>query len=263
MKKWHLPALLAALVVLLIGSYGFTSQKSSHWVNSTTPTIFIHGYGSSYHAEETMVMRARRSNITSTVVLARVDNDGNVKLSGPSIKGKRNPIVEVNLENNRQTDMNEGARYINNVIQALQKRDGIKSYNLVAHSMGNMDAFSYVARYGTQPGAPVLKKQVVLAGGGLTGWSRQGGTLPASITGNLGQLKDTYPHAKVLNIAGDKGDGSDGRFPNAASKSVKDMLGDRPKSYQFVMYKGKTYTHSNLHENQKVSNRINNFLWGK
>ncbi|HIX34928.1 MAG TPA: alpha/beta hydrolase [Candidatus Limosilactobacillus merdigallinarum] len=41
------------------------------------------------------------------------------------------------------------------------------------------------------------------------------------------------------------------------------MLGDRPKSYQFEMYKGKQYTHSNLHENQKVSNRINNFLWGK
>ena len=153
------------------------SQKSSHWVNSTT-TIFIHGYGSSYHAEETMVMRARFNNITSTVVLARVDNDGNVRISGPS-------IVEVNLENNRQTDMNEGARYINNVIQALQKRDGIKSYNLVAHSMGNMDAFSYVARYGTQAGAPVLKKQAVLAGG-LTGWSRQGGTLPSSFTGNLG-----------------------------------------------------------------------------
>lgn len=183
-KNGAFSALLAALIRLLTSSYGFMSQKSSHWVNSTT-TIFIHGYGSSYHAEETMVMRARFNNITSTVVLARVDNDGNVRISGPSIKGKRNPIVEVNLENNRQTDMNEGARYINNVIQALQKRDGIKSYNLVAHSMGNMDAFSYVARYGTQAGAPVLKKQAVLAGG-LTGWSRQDGTLPSSITGNLG-----------------------------------------------------------------------------
>lgn len=262
MKKWRLPALLIALVLLLIGSYGFKSQKRSHWVNSTTPTIFVHGYGSSYHAEETMVKRARKNNITSTVVLARVDQDGNVKLSGPSIKNKRNPIVEVNLANNKQVDMNEGARYIDNVVKALQKRDGIKDYNFVAHSMGNMDVFSYLSKYGSQDGAPVLKKQVVLAGGGITGWPNKN-PMSSSMEELMGQLKNNYPHAKVLNIAGDKGGGTDGRVPNSASRSIKAMLGDRPKSYQFVMYKGKTYTHSNMHENEKVFNRFAEFLWGK
>lgn len=262
MKKWRFPALLVALALLLVGSYGFKSQKRSHWVDSTTPTIFVHGYGSSYHAEESMVKRARKDKVTSTVVLARVDENGKVKLSGPSIKGKRNPIVEVNLADNKQTGMNKGAAYVNNVVRALQKRDGIKDYNFVAHSMGNMDVFSYLSKYGSQPGAPVLKKQVVLAGGGMTGWSHRR-PISGTMQTIMGQLKDNYPQGKVLNIAGDRGDETDGKVPNAASRSVKDMLGDRPKSYQFVLFKGKQYTHSNLHENQKVSNKINEFLWGK
>lgn len=93
--------------------------------------------------------------------MARVDKNGQVKISGDKIAGQRNPIVEVNLANNKQSDMAEGAKYIRNVIQALQKRDHITKYNFVAHSMGNMDAFSYLNDYGTQSGMPELKKQVV------------------------------------------------------------------------------------------------------
>lgn len=259
MKKWRITALMMLLLAVFAGGYGFTN--SSRWVKSTTPTIFVHGYGSSYHAEEDMVNRARKDGVTKTVVLARVDRDGDVKLSGPSIKNKRNPIVEVNLANNKQVNMDIGAKYIYNVVQALQKRDGIKSYNFVAHSMGNVDVFSYISKYGSQNGAPTLKKQVVLAGGGLTGWHRD--QLSDTMREHMGNLKTNYPHAKVLNIAGNAGKGTDGRVPNSASRTVKDMLGDRPASYKLVMFKGSQYTHSGLHNNQKVSNTINQFLWGK
>ncbi len=252
--------LLFALMITV--SFGFTKRNQNQWVNSKTPTIFVHGYGSSYNAEKYMVNHARKAGVTSTVVLARVDKNGSVKLSGPSIKNKRNPIVEVNLANNKQVDMNEGARYINNVVLALQKRDGIKSYNFVAHSMGNMDVFAYLSKYGSQSNAPKLKKQVVLAGGGLGGWGNDN-RMSSSMKDLMGQLKDNYPHAKVLNIAGNSGQGTDGRVPNSASRSVKAMLGDRPQSYRYVLYEGSQYTHSNLHENAKVANRINRFLWGK
>lgn len=251
-------ALLVAIMTLV--SFGFTSRQHQ-WVNSHTPTIFVHGYGSSYNAEKYLVNSARRAGVTSTVAVARVAKDGTVKISGPSIKNKRNPIVEVNLANNKQINMNEGARYINNVVLALQKRDGIKDYNFVAHSMGNMDVFAYIAKYGHQSSAPQLKKQVVLAGGGLTGWSSD--RLSSSMKDLMGQLKDNYPHAEVLNIAGNAGHDTDGRVPNAASRSVKDMLGDRPRSYRFVLYQGSQYTHSNLHENAKVARTVNEFLWKK
>ncbi len=262
LKKLRMIGGLLLFALMITVSFGFTKRNQNQWVNSKTPTIFVHGYGSSYNAEKYMVNHARKAGVTSTVVLARVDKNGSVKLSGPSIKNKRNPIVEVNLANNKQVDMNEGARYINNVVLALQKRDGIKSYNFVAHSMGNMDVFAYLSKYGSQSNAPKLKKQVVLAGGGLGGWGNDN-RMSSSMKDLMGQLKDNYPHAKVLNIAGNSGQGTDGRVPNSASRSVKAMLGDRPQSYRYVLYEGSQYTHSNLHENAKVANRINRFLWGK
>lgn len=262
LKKLRMIGGLLLFALMITVSFGFTKRNQNQWVNSKTPTIFVHGYGSSYNAEKYMVNHARKAGVTSTVGLVRVDKNGSVKLSGPSIKNKRNPIVEVNLANNKQVDMNEGARYINNVVLALQKRDGIKSYNFVAHSMGNMDVFAYLSKYGSQSNAPKLKKQVVLAGGGLGGWGNDN-RMSSSMKDLMGQLKDNYPHTKVLNIAGNSGQGTDGRVPNSASRSVKAMLGDRPQSYRYVLYEGSQYTHSNLHENAKVANRINRFLWGK
>lgn len=97
------------LILLVVGLAGCTSQqKQKKWVNSTTPTIFVHGYGSSSRAEDSMVAAARKAGVTDTVVQAQVKADGRVTLHGPSIKGKRNPIVQVNLQNNRNTDMAEG-----------------------------------------------------------------------------------------------------------------------------------------------------------
>ncbi|WP_050755772.1 alpha/beta hydrolase [Limosilactobacillus coleohominis] len=262
-KKGSLIGIVATVVVLLGGGGAFAKQQAAkQWVNSTTPTIFIHGYGSSYHAEESMVKAAQKAGVTKSVALARVDKNGQVKISGDKIAGQRNPIVEVNLANNKQSDMAEGAKYIRNVIQALQKRDHITKYNFVAHSMGNMDAFSYLNDYGTQSGMPELKKQVVIAGGGLSGWTRDSANVE-KMRSHMDNLKNVYPHADVLVIGGNTGNGSDGRVPNAATRSVREMLGDRPASFRIKMFQDKQYTHSGLHENKQVFKLINNFLWKK
>lgn len=262
MKKWFGIGLMCLIGMFVLTACG-TQQASQKRVNSSTPTIFIHGYGSSSRAENSMVNAARRAGVTRTVVNADVSTDGHVTVAGPTMRGKRNPIVKVNLANNKNTNMAEGARYIRNVIVALQKRDDIKSYNFVAHSMGNTDAFSFINDYGSQPGMPKLKKQVVLAGAGLSG-ARDGDAFK-QIGQHMTNLKNNYPHAKVLNIAGNLDDGShsDGRIPNDASRAVKQMLGDRPASYRFVMLHGKKAQHSQLHENPRVFKLINNFLWGK
>ncbi len=158
--------------------------------------------------------------------------------------------------------MAEGARYIYNVVRKLQREDHITSYNVVGHSMGNTDIFAFLNDYGDQAGMPKLKKQVVLAGAGLTA-ARRDQDLYQQIATHLKKLKNNYPHAKVLNIIGDKGGGTDGRIPNSASRSVKQMLGDRPASYRQVMIHGKNAQHRKLHENPQVFKLINNFLWAK
>lgn len=61
-KKGSLIGIVATVVVLLGGGGAFAKQQAAkQWVNSTTPTIFIHGYGSSYHAEESMVKAAQKA----------------------------------------------------------------------------------------------------------------------------------------------------------------------------------------------------------
>ncbi|WP_295729373.1 alpha/beta hydrolase [uncultured Limosilactobacillus sp.] len=263
MKNWSLMWLVAAMVVVVSSGLALAKQRSTQqWVHSTTPTIFIHGYGSSYHAEESMVKAAKQAGVTKTVARATVAKDGQVTISGDRLAGKRNPIVEVNLVNNKQTDMAEGAKYIRNVILALQKRDQLTKYNFVAHSMGNMDAFSYLNDYGSQSGMPKLQKQVVIAGGGLSGWTRDRSNVE-KMRQHMDNLKQVYPHAHVLVIAGNTGHGSDGRVPNAATRSIRAMLGERPASFRIQMFNGKQYNHSSLHENQRIFKLINNFLWQK
>lgn len=259
-KRWVL--LLTALAIVVLAGCGNSQAQQKKWVNSTTPTIFVHGYGSSSRAENSMVRAAKRAGVTSTVAHAQVAPNGHVTLSGPSIRGKRNPIVQVNLQDNRNTNMAEGARYIYNVVRKLQREDHITSYNVVGHSMGNTDIFAFLNDYGDQAGMPKLKKQVVLAGAGLTA-ARRDQDLYQQIATHLQKLKNNYPHAKVLNIIGDKGGGTDGRIPNSASRSVKQMLGDRPASYRQVMIHGKNAQHRKLHENPQVFKLINNFLWAK
>ncbi len=260
MKKWWVNLLLVLLVIGLAGCTSRQSQKK--WVKSTTPTIFVHGYGSSSRAEDSMVAAARKAGVTDTVVQAQVKADGRVTLHGPSIKGKRNPIVQVNLQNNRNTDMSEGGRYIRNVVWKLKKEDGIKTINLVGHSMGNTDNFAFLNDYGQEQGMPRLKKQVVLAGAGMTGAPVNNQVFQRMLT-HLQDLKNNYPHAQVLNIMGDKGGGTDGRIDNKASRSVKQMLGNRPASYRQVVIHGAKAQHSKLHENPRVFKLINQFLWGR
>lgn len=260
MKKQWVNLLLILLVVGLAGCH--RQQATSKWVNSTTPTIFVHGYGSSSRAEDSMVAAARKAAVTDTVIQAQVKADGRVTLHGPSIRGKRNPIVQVNLQNNRNTNMAEGGRYIRNVVWKLKQVDGIRTFNVVGHSMGNTDIFAFLNDYGQDKGMPRLKKQVVLAGAGLAG-APVNSEVYQQIASHMSNLKDNYPHAQVLNIIGDKGGQTDGRIPNQSSQSIKEMLGERPASYRQVVIHGANAQHSKLHENPRVFKLINQFLWGK
>lgn len=259
-KVWV--GLLTVLTVGILAGCGNQQAKEKKWVASSTPTIFVHGFGSSFRAENSMVDAARRAGVTSTVIQAQVAKNGRVTLNGPSIRGKRNPIVQVNLQDNRNTNMAAGGRYVRNVVLKLKREDGVKSFNVVAHSMGNTDVFAFLNDYGDQAGMPKLKKQVVLAGAGMANAPVDNAVFQ-QIQRHMSKLKDNYPHAQVLNIIGDKGGGTDGRIPNESSRSIKQLLGDRPASYKQVVIRGKQAQHSKLHENPRVFKLINNFLWGR
>ncbi|KRM01716.1 alpha/beta hydrolase [Limosilactobacillus gastricus] len=285
MKKQKLTiiGLIIVVVAVIVGFAWVKTSKAQRYVQSTTPTLFFHGGGSSYHAEEHMVNAAKRAGVTNTVIRANVDPNGKVTLSGSMTKHSINPIVEVNYENNRQLDYSQHGRWAANVVKLLQKRYGIKQVKMVGHSLGNISIIYYELQNAQKKSMPKVVKQVDIAGhfAGLN-FSQ----VPASIrqpaglkldskTGKPNQMNATYQEmtklrqvlpknqVQVLNIYGDIGGQTDGTVPNVSSLSLKYLIASRAKSYREVKITGKQARHSKLHSNAKVDRALINFLWSK
>ena len=89
---------------------GCSSQSNSSGKKikiTSTPILFFHGGGSSYHAEEHMVRAAEKAGVTKSLIRANVKKSGKVTLTGTWPKDTKNPICEVNYEDNRQLDFNK------------------------------------------------------------------------------------------------------------------------------------------------------------
>lgn len=269
---------------LLFGGWFIVEQTlrdtaSQQYEKTTTPTLFLHGYGSSYRAEEQMTKAIVKAGVTKNVIRANVAKDGSVKLSGVLPQNAYNPLVEVDFSDNKQADQHKNGKYLKNVLVKLQKTYGFKRFNVVAHSMGNMAVAYYMLDNATDKSLPKLQKQVDLAGhyNGILGVNGEPKTYALQENGvpydqteaykELSALKDKYPKAQVqvLNIYGDLDDGSnsDGRVNNDSSKALAALLKERARSYQELEIKGSDGQHSKLHESTKVDRAIIDFIWKK
>lgn len=272
--------LLALIIIVVAGAVGMSVKRANaakQYIHSTTPTFFVHGWGSSYHAEQHMANAAKNAGVTDTIIWANVSKNNRVTFHGNIPKGARNPIIEVNIADNKQMSYTRNGRYVYYVINAATNKWHFKRMNLVGHSMGNLDIAYYLLDYGQRPNLPKLNKHVAMAGhfdGGIGfGWPK-GTTLDAdgkpskyeSHFKELEKLRTTYPKgAKVLNIYGDVQDGthSDTEVPVDSAKTMKYLVSPRAGSYQEKEITGKKAQHSALHRNPQVDKILINFLWGK
>ncbi|WP_367341345.1 alpha/beta hydrolase [Limosilactobacillus sp.] len=285
---------LVLAFVIIIGGIFFAGRfihrsiHSKQYISSTTPTLFVHGWGSSYRAERQMVNYAKNEGVSNTVVRADVAKSGHVSWHGSIPRGARNPIIEVNLLDNKSItsakDNNAKgyqhvSRYVTDVVLAMQKKYHFQKMNLVGHSMGNMQIAYYILDHGNDPHMPTLEKQVSIAGH-YNGLNAIGNAKHYKIISqSLGKpnhmvseykgllkLRHNYPQtAKVLNIYGDLKDGShsDGQVPVNSAKSYKYLVKPRAKSYHELEITGRMGQHSKLHENKQVDRALVNFLWKK
>lgn len=222
------------------------------------------------------------AGVTKSVIRAEVDGNGRVTLIGSWPKGAKNPICEVNYENNRQLDFNKHGVYATNVVKALQKQYGIKKINMVGHSLGNISIIYYMLQNGKNKKMPQLQKEVNIAGhfagltfDGLPSVIKQPVGMKLDKNGKPNKMNATYKQmtqartaypknqVQVLNIIGDIGNNSDGRVENVSSLSLKYLVADCAKSYQVVKIKGKNAQHSKLHNNSQVDKVLIKFLWNK
>ncbi|WP_239709642.1 MULTISPECIES: alpha/beta hydrolase [unclassified Mammaliicoccus] len=287
-KLWILG--MGIIILMIVGIMIMTKPSNEHhattvkstdstYINSQIPTLFLHGYAGSANSEKYMVQQAKKKGVTKEVITAYVSDDGQVELKGKLKKEETNPIVQIELENNKQGDLDLNAEWFKNVLSKLQSEYGIKKFNFVGHSMGNLSFAKYMLKYGDDETLPQLNKEVNIAGtfNGVLNMNEQVNEISVDRSGkpsrmnppypDLQQLKDIYKgqEIEVLNIYGDIQDGtnSDGRVSNSSSKSLKYLLGNSPKSYKESKYEGKTAQHSELHENKQVANEIVEFLWGR
>ena len=271
--------LFIALVTLFLVSKLQTRElNSSDYIQSRTPTLFFHGYGSSANAEKHMVEAARQAGVTQTIVTATVDRHAQVTLKGDIPKNAVNPIVMVEFEDNRNANYAQDGEYAAAVVRELQARYGFKKMNFVAHSMGNMSILFYLLEHGQNEELPQLQKQVNIANhvNGLEGMDLPANlTILDSKTGKPSAMSDSYQkllglreiypqdQVDVLNIYGDFKNQSDGSVLNVSSRSLKYLVIDNAKSYQEKRVTGPLAQHSQLHENPEVDRLLIAFLWAK
>ncbi|WP_407886398.1 alpha/beta hydrolase [Levilactobacillus sp. N40-8-2] len=253
------------------------SNKQSTTVNVANnyqPTLFFHGWGSSYHAENQMARSLVNAGLTNTVIRAMVSKQGKVTLSGQFHQDDHRPIVEVGFEDNRNGSAQQWGRWATAVVVKLQQTYHIKTFNMVGHSMGNMAIMFYLKQQ--KANLPKLQKQVDIAGhfNGILGMNDEPNRMKLNRAGKpdkmqadykaLLSLRKTYPKNQiaVLNIYGDKNDGShsDGSVSNASSRSLRYLVADRAKSYQEHRIVGANAQHSKLHDNLQVDRLLISFL---
>lgn len=279
-KKNRLVGLL--VISLLVGGLSGCARHrpTSNYVQASTPTLFFHGGGSSYHAETHMVQAAENAGVTTSVTRAMVSKTGHVKLVGTWRHGAINPIVEVNYANNRELDFNRHGRWAKNVVVALQKRYHIRSFNMVGHSLGNISLIYYSLQNSRRSQLPQLQKQVNIAGHfaglnfkGVPVSIRQPADLKLNAQGKPNHMNATYKQmtnlrlvfprrVRVLNIYGDIGGQTDGTVPNVSSLSLKYLVADRARTYTERRFTGRQARHSRLHDNPQVDQTLIKFLWG-
>lgn len=283
MRKRSIIALSSFLFIALVSLFLIYNRQtkglnSRDYIQSSTPTLFFHGYGSSANAEKHMTEAARQTGVTQTIITATVDRHAQVTLKGDIPKDAVNPIVMVEFEDNRNANYAQDGEYASAVVRELQARYGFKKMNFVAHSMGNMSILFYLLEHAQNEELPQLQKQVNIANhvNGLEGMDLPANlTILDSKTGEPSAMSDSYQkllglreiypqdQVDVLNIYGDFKNQSDGSVLNVSSRSLKYLVIENAKSYQEKRVTGPLAQHSQLHENPEVDRLLIDFLWGK
>jgi len=266
-------------VILILKNYG----NNQHHVRSNTeeaiPTFYLHGYKGSADSGNFLVNSAIKSGASKEVLQAYVSSDGKVTFDGNLTSKSQYPIIKIKLEDNNNENIEKNAKWIRNAIVATNYQYNFEKFNFVAHSMSNKSFSYYMLNYGDDEQLPKLNKEVNLAGNFNGEVDVNGKKLNIKLDKNgkpnkmmddykeLRAMKHHYPEnkVKVLNIYGDVQDGtnSDGRVTNVSSHSLKYLLEDSVASYETFKVYGPNAAHGKLANNEKVQDKINEFLWNK
>lgn len=252
-------------------------QRQQQHRQATIPTFYLHGYSGTANSTNSMIRYATKNSDAHKVFTAVVEKDGKVTLKGNWSKTVSRPIIQVIFRDNRNNNFKVTQAWFKNVLIAVNRRHSFKSFNAVAHSMGNLTLMYYELYNGTNRQLPQLQKQINLAGhfDGILGIDDKANQNVLKASGKPQILNSYYKdqlarrqnfpkdQVDILNIYGNLNDGSnsDGDVTNVSSQSLRYLLRGRFRSYEEFRVFGPKAQHSQLHENEQVDKQISNFLW--
>lgn len=126
---------------------------------TTTPTLFLHGYGGTVNSFKGMIQRLEDS--AQKELTLTVDVNGQVQADGELTKKADNPIVQVLFADNKNNEWNQ-TEWIKACLTYLQSTYGIDKVNIVGHSMGGVSGLRYLATYGQDQSLSQVQKFVAL-----------------------------------------------------------------------------------------------------
>ena len=289
-KKWLIGLSILGLLLITIVLFHAFEQKNSHTATDevssantekahfkATPTIYLHGYGAGARSSAGMIAYAEQHNDAHKVLTAKISPAGKVELQGNWPRKTKRPLIQVILQDNKNSNYYTTREWFYNLILCLKQKYHIKQYNTVAHSMGNIMTLAYQLKYGKDSNLPRLKKQVNLGApfNGIIGIDEEPNHNYLLKNGRPKYMTQSYKYflmhrhsfpnnVSILNIFGNKEDGtnSDDDVSCVSAQSLRYLLRGKG-NYHEIEIKGANGQHSKLHENYKVDRIIGQFLWSK
>lgn len=253
-----------------------TKKVESPYLQTTTPTFYVHGFQGSAKSTNTLIEHATKQADAHKVLVATVASDGTINYSGEWHQGRTNPIIQVVFTNNIALYSTQSA-WLLTIIQTLARRYHFNQYNVVAHSAGNVATVNMLMTANKPSDFPKIEKFVSIAGcyNGIIGEDDQANqnyflkdgepALQHSAYQMLAAEKQNFPdNVSILNIVGDLDDGSnsDELVSNVSARSLKPLISGHHARYTEKDFYGAKAQHSQLHENSKVATVVDQYLWG-
>lgn len=263
-RNWLSYCLIPVITFAVMISILIALQPSYPKAQSTQiPTLFIHGFNGNERSFGGMINHFNsKYGWGTTSQTLRVDTDGTVTPIGTYDKTAKNPLINVIFVSNKE-NLKTQAGYIKNVMTYLHKEDDIKKINVVTHSMGGSSLTVYLALNHDNKERPTVNKLVYI-GVPLspTDYNKKINNEEKAQRKISQRMSETLPKSTAfLIVAGyvDKEKGGDGSVTLESALLAEDIFKHNPLQTQIV--KGSSGTHSGLHENDSVDERIGKFLW--
>ncbi len=192
--------IVGAVVVLVVAGILFLSpsrsqqmkQQSTLAVNrSTTPVLFVHGWGAGLRSQMPLARKAIREGYAQKGLVVYVGPSGQIQMYGRlPVHPKKSPEILVKFPNAYIGEYKEAAA-LHKILILLKRNYHMTQYNAIGHSMGAYALTFQAEKYGNSNQLPRLNKLALIAGPFDGILNRHKWDQPLS--GKLSRLWDDYP----------------------------------------------------------------------